>query len=492
MASKTIIEELVVKLGWSISDSDKMKISEFKNSISHIAMKATETVMAINALGLALFAMVNKTAESTEESKIFCDVLDLQYDKFQQLGYAVEKHGGSVEGLKSSLSSLANIQTQFMIGNDSNMVTLARLGVSVVDANGKMKNLEDIYLSLADAGEKFSKAGRGKEFVNLASQLGIGDVKQIAMLEQGRKAILDTMKEANTITSKSVKNAIEFRETLVSLQDSFIELKNVLLEDVAPIFIDLMKDMKIFIKEHKDSIRAIIVGLAEITAWLLKSKVILGAVISLLGVLVAGKVLTFIVSITSAIVSIISAITTLISLITALGAQLALLAINPLVWIPVAIAGIILLATHLEKVTNWMSEMYQKSEIFRTVTDTILDSWNAVCNSIMSAYNAVVNTYDKVKALVSNPLKISVNKEEYQGVKTGLRYVSSFGPGGASFMPSLSTIKSSNSSSSSVNNVAVNATVNAHTNASAKDIAKEINNIAQQHIQTNSLIEKGT
>ena len=98
----TVIEELLIELGVDVDDKS---IDAF-NEVTEKTMKVIKGVaIAAGAAGAALVAYTVKLAGATDENAKFAAQTDVSFEALQELGFAAERVGGSLDSMKSSLAA---------------------------------------------------------------------------------------------------------------------------------------------------------------------------------------------------------------------------------------------------------------------------------------------------------------------------------------------------------------------------------------------------
>lgn len=195
--SQTVIDELVVRLGLDpkefrkganiiVVQLDKVKDKARKDGkdIEQSGKRAAEFFGQMERAALKFFTVftVGRGFTAFTQSVISTGAnisrlsrnLGLSADTLSRWGDAVAKNGGSVEGFQGTIRTLSKAVTEFNTTGTSSMLPLFNmLGISLVDSEGKAKQLDTV---LADLGEGFKRryANRSDAF-NIAQQFGIDE-----------------------------------------------------------------------------------------------------------------------------------------------------------------------------------------------------------------------------------------------------------------------------------------------------------------------------
>jgi hypothetical protein len=215
----------------------------------------------------------------------------------------IVKSGGSVSGFQSIVKSLNTSFNEFVTtGNTGILPYIQRLGISMVDSNGKARSVLDTLPELADAFSSMSKA----ESAGIGQKLGL-DEATIRLLQEGRIEVEKQVSAQNklfSVTDKQAKTFQKFNDTVSDTKTSFRGLFVTLGAEILPAvgyLLNKLQDGIRFMSEHKDLMKGIFIGLAvAITAYALPSMISFGvasivafAPFYLIGAAVAGVIALF-------------------------------------------------------------------------------------------------------------------------------------------------------------------------------------------------------
>lgn len=198
-----VIDSLVAKLSFEFDSKGLDKFNKgMKEASKAIAVVATATAGA----SAAIFAFTNKIAKQNDEIGKISQRIGITSQALSELGFVAELNGSSVNSMNSSLERLAKVASEAYRGVGTGLETFAMLGVSVTNANGKIKDTDDLLLNVADA---ISKLNSQSEKIELLSNIGI-DSSLLLTIEQGSKAILNQRKELEQLGFVLDKNATAY------------------------------------------------------------------------------------------------------------------------------------------------------------------------------------------------------------------------------------------------------------------------------------------
>ena len=218
-------------------------------------------------------------------------------DRLSRWTAAVKVNGGTAEGFLGTMQGLSSALTELKLtGNTGILPYLQALGVSVADAEGKARPLEDI---LADIGDQLKALPNREDAFNIGRNLGIDDAT-INLLLKGRaevEKLLAAQKAYSQADAEAARKAAEnWEQVKVNIERTTQELVIKLLptleklaksmerfaETAVPI-LAIVVDQFVKLDEATDGWAATL-GLALVTLRLITGPGILGG----LGKLAAG------------------------------------------------------------------------------------------------------------------------------------------------------------------------------------------------------------
>lgn len=278
----TIIDSLVVSLGLDPKDMATKAPAAVKN-LESIEKKGNDASKSIEGLTKSLGALLAVIGGTVAIKAFISDFITVnaQLDRFSQnvnlsvstisaWSNATEQFGGSAQGLQGTLDMLSKSQTELMLTGQSSLIPyFSALGVSLADAGGKARPLDEILLSLAD---KFGNMDRTTAN-NMGRMMGI-DQGTMNLLLRGRKELeltIQRQKEHNAVTKAQVEQASKFQRSLAETKQSLAAVGRALLMDAAPALeklFGLFQSFASWIQSHEefisDFLKVLAVGLAAV------------------------------------------------------------------------------------------------------------------------------------------------------------------------------------------------------------------------------------
>lgn len=246
-----LIDELLVGLGF---EYDPKEMNEFKEDVSkttgvikNLARLAVAGAAAITGLAIA------STGASDEQGKLADEIGD-SVENIDALQFALERSGGSADGMISSLRSLSIRAAEAARGVGSGVEAFGLLGISATDSRGKLKKSSDLMLEVSQRFQGLSKSQQ----IDLADKLGLSD--SIRLLQQGPAAIRELTDEARALgvtTAEDAATAAEFQDGLTNIWKIVKQVSRVLARSLVPMlketndmFVDWWKTNRAIIEQN--------------------------------------------------------------------------------------------------------------------------------------------------------------------------------------------------------------------------------------------------
>jgi len=246
VAGSIVGKLLLDKTGWNASiksvDKDKKSLNGMAASIGSgfVQIAKMATVAGIAAAG-ALVMIVKKTAEAGDAVWDMSQRTGIATETLSGLKLAAEKSGTSIEGVAIGLRFLGRSMVNAADGVKTSADAFADLGISVNDANGKLRPMQDVMLDVAD---RFAGMENGAAKTALAIKLfGRSGTELIPMLNLGaeglRKEIELAEKLGLVFTEKTARAADKFKDTMTELNGALTGMRNDIGNALIPVFTQL-------------------------------------------------------------------------------------------------------------------------------------------------------------------------------------------------------------------------------------------------------------
>lgn len=205
------LDELLVGLGYEYEDED---LENFKSDIADTVDIVKSLITVALAGAAALTTMTVASARASDEQGKLAEEIGETVETVSALEFAMRKVGGESSDMGSALSQLSIRASEAARGIGSGVEAFGMLGISVTDANGRLKSSSNLMLEVSGQLQGLDRAQQ----IELSDKLGLGSA--IRLLQKGPSAIRDLVKEAKALgvtTAEDAALSAEFNESMVAL-----------------------------------------------------------------------------------------------------------------------------------------------------------------------------------------------------------------------------------------------------------------------------------
>lgn len=239
----TLTVDLVAKIGGfteglSKAEREAQRRSKSINDSLSTIGKVGITALATAGLGAAaaLVAISRQAIDTADKVNDLSKITGISTETLSQLGYAAQQSGSDMDSLASALPKFSKNIAEAAAGTKAQAAAFDAIGVSVTDAEGKIKPMDMLLLEVAD---KFASYEDGAGKAALAQEFfGKSGAELIPFLNNGAAAISQLAMESdnlgNTISGNTAAAADEFNDNLARLRTVAVGLGNALITEVLP------------------------------------------------------------------------------------------------------------------------------------------------------------------------------------------------------------------------------------------------------------------
>lgn len=223
-----VIDELLVGLGF---EYDPKEMKQFKDDVGETVNVIKSLTKVAVAGAAAIAAMTVASTKASDEQGKLADEIGDTVDNIDALQFANQRSGGSADGMANSLRQLSIRAAEAARGAGAGVEAFGLLGISVTEANGKLKPTSDLLLEISDQFGDLSKSQQ----IELADKLGVRD--SIRLLQQGKASITDLVSEARALgvtTKEDAAIAAEFQDSLTDIWQVTKQISRTLTKVFAP------------------------------------------------------------------------------------------------------------------------------------------------------------------------------------------------------------------------------------------------------------------
>ncbi|POP42322.1 hypothetical protein CHU32_03550 [Superficieibacter electus] len=226
-------------------------------SMAEFSKVALGSLAAFLSIGGAIGGAIEKADEIDALARSAAS-LNMPIEDIDAWGQAAERAGGEAEGMRDSLTDMAEKMGEAMSDAESGAAqAFQRLGISLKNTDGSVKNAAQGMLDLADSISTLSR----EQAIFRIKELGVTDNRTVDMILKGRKAIEDmikTQKEFGVVTKQDAEVAQKFKFELDSTKSMFNSLATQASVSIMPAltgFLKLVEKTVEFFYQHKDAVR---------------------------------------------------------------------------------------------------------------------------------------------------------------------------------------------------------------------------------------------
>jgi flagellum-specific peptidoglycan hydrolase FlgJ len=257
--------------------------AKFGEAIAKVTKELTG-FFAIIIGSTGLFKLANDAARANMEVSKLSGQLGMNTRSITDWRNAAGAFGGSAEGMTASLTGIKQAMNGLVMFGDASMLPYFNaLGVNVVDNAGKVRQLDDVMLDLADA---FQKMPRDQAYT-IGKKMGFDD-GTINALVSGRKElqeILAIQKQMYHSDEKAIARSKELTKQQAILNAHWQSMKQMIGDALTPILISLIKVVNgffEFLQKHEKvvtavfKVAAVVIGMLLIPTLLSAGRALLG------------------------------------------------------------------------------------------------------------------------------------------------------------------------------------------------------------------------
>lgn len=234
-------------------------------------LKGIAGLATVIAAGTGLLRLAEEARKANDELNFLSQNLGMSAQNVKAWQGAAAAMGGSAQGMTNDMKNLNKSMNDFVVKGDTSLLPYFNaLGVSMTDAQGKLKDTDAVMLDLADS---MSKMNREQAFA-LGQDLGF-DEGTINTLLQGRdamKQMVDYHKQMYSSNKQDLENSRKLSENQAKMSAHWQSMKLMLGNAVIPLLIKLSEialRFFEFLQRHQKTVKNVFEGMAIILGTLL-------------------------------------------------------------------------------------------------------------------------------------------------------------------------------------------------------------------------------
>jgi hypothetical protein len=258
----SLVIDLLVATGTFETDLDreakrlKKRVDDIGRDVGKIGKQIAQAgVAAASAFGLMVRSQIN----AADEFRDLSQATGVSVESLSELEHAAELSGAEMEDITKGFRKLNDAAADSVDPTSKAALAFKQLGVSALNADGTLKDSEQLMLDVADAFSEFED-GAGKAAI-AQDLLGKSGARLIPFLNQGRDAI-EALKEAArqlglTISAETAAAADKFNDNLTTLKGGLVALSREAASRLLPTLVGITDQFVAFVADG-DEVRSLV------------------------------------------------------------------------------------------------------------------------------------------------------------------------------------------------------------------------------------------
>lgn len=353
--------------------------------------------VAAGAAALAIGSAVRSSINAADQMAKMAQKVGVSVEALSGLKFAADQTGVSMEQLQGGLVKLARTAADAAGGLKAQQAVFKSMGVSVVDAAGKLRGTEAILLDVAEA---FKGYQDGAAKTALATRVfGRAGAELIPLLNNGRAGIEALTREARelglVIGTDAAKSAEVFNDNLSKLRDAVSGVGNDLMNAFLPALVEVTNATVAWVKQLRES--------GAIEKFVAGIRAIIGALDDLVVFMVArfaaGAALKFVASLTlmtAGLGAAAAASAVFKGVLAALGGPIGLV-----------LTGVALLVTTIYNLGTAQSEASRATQIFAEATTNAAQAADAMAGATRDQIQTQMAGLEATRGMIQQQLDLA-------------------------------------------------------------------------------------
>lgn len=226
-------------------------------------VKGIAGLATVIAAGTGLLKLAEEARKANDELNFLSQNLGMSSQNVKAWQGAAAAMGGSAQGMSNDMKNLNSSMNDFKMTGESSMLPMFNtLGVSMVDAQGKIRDTDKVMLDLADSMSRMNR----EEAVLMGQKLGF-DEGTVNTLLQGRdamKQMVDYHKQMYSSSKEELEASRKLSENQAKLGAHWASMKLMVGNAIVPLLIK-MSDIALkffeFLQRHQKTVKNVFQGL---------------------------------------------------------------------------------------------------------------------------------------------------------------------------------------------------------------------------------------
>lgn len=230
--------------------------SKLKNAFGVAAKAGAGLATGAVAAGAAIYGMATKSASTADHIDKMSQKLGISREAYQELDFITSQSGTSVDGLRAGMKTLTTQMTNAAEGSSTAVGAFEKLGVSIYDNNGNLKDQETMFWDTITA---LNNMESGTEKAALANELLGKSGSELQPMLNGAAGSIEEMREKAhdlglVMSDETIDAGVKFTDTLDQVTRSLSVIGTEVGKEVMPIVQEALE----FILEHMPEIQGVV------------------------------------------------------------------------------------------------------------------------------------------------------------------------------------------------------------------------------------------
>lgn len=233
-----MVEDLAGKLGVNLPDGAKEALDTLGDVNAEavaLAGAAAAAAAALVKIEQALIGITTERASVATSLANIAETINMDVEATQQWNYVLQTVGSSIEDAQGDLSAFQEKIMEAREGTGEAAEMFTKLGISVVDQNGKLRNTNDVLLDVIHALQNMHDVTeRNAISSSLLGSLGEKLAPIYAMTAQELEYLLDKKYELGVLTAEEISQLKNVTEALIDYEEKVAAAKDAIAVEFAP------------------------------------------------------------------------------------------------------------------------------------------------------------------------------------------------------------------------------------------------------------------
>lgn len=260
MATQDI--RIKVKANTSKAQSSMKKLTDKMGGMRNIALASAA---AIAGLGIAFGKMIQSVANAGDAFDKMSKRLGVSVETLSELKFAAERSGSSIDDIEKAMKKMAKAASDANDGLLTYQRAFDKVGVSILDAGGKLKDMETLFFEVS-AG--IAKLGTNTEktaaAVDLFGRAGTKLLPLMSEQEEGLAALVARVRELGGVYSTELAEAsAALIDAQLDLKTAFAGLGIAIAEEVLPHITEFFEQTATWVASNKTEVADAVNNMAK-------------------------------------------------------------------------------------------------------------------------------------------------------------------------------------------------------------------------------------